>query len=194
MTDYKTSNNVIDDNSANTTSSVFEIEEDETFSLSDYRFEDWIAFVLFWLLAMTVFAQFLSRYVFESPLGWTEEIARYQLVCLGFIGSCIGVRNNSHIFVSLFHRWLPKQLSHNIYRFIGLCNICFFAALAYFAWQITPLISIHQMASIPVSISVLYSAVFGSLLLLIFRSVQHFIMLIKTEASDKPDDILKSCD
>jgi TRAP-type C4-dicarboxylate transport system permease small subunit len=194
MTDYKTSDNTVNNDIKNTPVSDFHIEEDDHFSFSDYRAEDWIAFVLFWLLAITVFSQFVSRYLFESPLGWTEEIARYQLVCLGFIGSCIGVRNNSHIFVSLFHRWFNPKLSHNIYRCIGFCNIVFFTLLAYFAWQIIPLISIHKMASLSISVSVLYSAVFGSLLLLIFRSVQHFIMLIKTEASDKQDELLKSCD
>jgi len=174
--------------------SEFHIEDDNHFDYADYKIEDWLAFVLFWLLAITVFAQFMSRYVFESPLGWTEEIARYQLVCLGFLGSCIGVRNNSHIFVMLFHRWISEKLSHNIYRIIALCNVLFFGVLAYFAWQIIPLLSIHKMASLPVSISVLYSFVFGSLLILIFRSLQHFIKILSAPAPKKADDILSSCD
>lgn len=191
MTDYKTSNK---SDETDTIVSDFHIEEDDHFSFSDYKIEDWLAFILFWLLAITVFSQFISRYVFESPLGWTEEIARYQLICLGFLGSCIGVRNNSHIFVSLFHRWFSAKLSHNIYRVIALCNVLFLSILAYFAWQIIPLLSIHKMASLPISISVLYGVVFGSLLILIFRSVQHFIKILSTSAPDKADDILTSCD
>lgn len=191
MTDYKTSTK--SDDTENSVSD-FHIEEDDQFSFSDYKIEDWFAFLLFWLLAITVFAQFMSRYIFESPLGWTEELARYQLICLGFLGSCIGIRNNSHIFVSLFHRWISAKLSHNIYRVIALCNVLFLSILAYFAWQMIPLLSIHKMASLPISINVLYGTVLGSLLILIFRSIQHLIKILSAPAPDKADDILTPCD
>jgi len=179
MNDYKASNKPNNSPQEKITND-FHIEEDEHFSYSDYKIEDWLAFILFWGLALTVFSQFLSRYVFETPLGWTEELSRYQLICLGFLGSCIGVRHNSHIFVNLFHRWFSQKLSHNIYRVIALLNLLFLTSLAFFAWQIIPLISIHKMAALPVSISVLYSAIFGSLLILTFRSAQHLIHIIKT--------------
>lgn len=189
MTDCKTSNSVDEE-----PSSGFHIEEDEHFDYQDYKIEDWLAFILFWLLALTVFSQFLSRYVFSSPLGWTEELARYQLVCLGFIGSCIGIRNNTHIFVMLFHRWMSKAVSHTIYRAIAVFNVLFLVTLAYFAWQIIPLIDIHRMASLPVSVSVLYGVIFGSLCIMIIRSVQHLISVCFTSALDESDDVLTSCD
>ena len=198
MTDYKTSSSQQATREAETAAenqvSAFHIEEDDSFSYADYKIEDWLAFILFWLLAITVFSQFLSRYVFSSPLGWTEELARYQLVCLGFIGSCIGIRNNSHIFVMLFHRWLPRQLSHNIYRVIAFVNLLFLATLAYFAWQIIPLISIHRMASLPVPVSVLYGIVLGCLCLMIFRSSQYLFNILSSPASEKADDNITTCD
>ncbi|MCI2283083.1 hypothetical protein L3081_06320 [Colwellia sp. MSW7] len=67
MTDYKKSDK---SGEAETIVSDFHMEEDDHFSFSDYKVEDWLAFILFWLLAITVFAQFMSRYIFESPLGF----------------------------------------------------------------------------------------------------------------------------
>ena len=162
MTDCKTSNNTED--------------EQPSISLADYKFEDWLAFLLFWALAITVFSQFLSRYVLSSPLGWTEELARYQLVCLGFLGSCIGIRHNSHIFVMLFHRWMSITCSQLVYKIIAVCNLLILILLAYFAWTIIPLIHIHKMASLDVSVSVLYGAIFGSLLIMIIRSGQQVLV------------------
>jgi len=159
MTDCKTSNNSGD--------------EQPSICMTDYKFEDWLAFILFWALAITVFSQFLSRYVLSSPLGWTEELARYQLVCLGFLGSCIGIRHNSHIFVVLLHRWMPITWSHLIFKTIAVCNLLILTLLAYFAWQIIPAIQIHKMASLNVSVNVLYGAIFGSLLIMIIRSGQQ---------------------
>lgn len=162
MTDCKTSNET----------------DEEQINIAHYKFEDWLAFILFWVLAITVFSQFLSRYIFSSPLGWTEELARYQLVCLGFLGSCIGIRNNSHIFVMLFHRWMPKTLSTLVFKIIAIFNLLILSVLAYFAWQIIPLIHIHKMASLDVPVSILYGVIFGSLVIMVIRSGQQVIIRI----------------
>ncbi|WP_111977140.1 TRAP transporter small permease [Algibacillus agarilyticus] len=189
MNDYKTLN---DPESQQV--SDFHHEDDEVFSYANYRIEDWIALILFWALALTVFSQFVSRYVFSAPLGWTEEVARYQLVCLGFIGGCMGIRNNSHIFVSLFHQWMPERLSVVIYKVIGCFNVVFIAMLAYSAWQIIPLLHIHKMASISLPISVLYGVVFASLLIMLLRSSQFLIQLFNPSHTTNNTQAPTSCD
>ena len=169
MSDCKTSNNDV------FCEEDFNFEDEDTFSYADYKFEDWLSFILFWLLALTVFSQFTSRYVFSAPLGWTEEVARYQLVTLGFLGSCIGIRRNSHIFVSLFHRWFCEKISNTIFKIIACVNVIFIACLVFFCYQIIPLLHIHQMASLPLSISFLYGMVLGSLLIMLLRSYQYLV-------------------
>lgn len=189
MTDFKKSNNP-----APKPESDFHIEDEDNFSYDDYRIEDWVAFILFWALAFTVFSQFFSRYVLSAPLGWTEEIARYQLVCLGFIGACIGIRHNSHIFVALFHRWLPTKVSSFIYKVIALLNVVFIASLAYFAWQIIPLLDIHKMASLPISISVLYGMIFASLMMMLIRSCQFSYSVLVNPSFLINQETTTSCD
>jgi TRAP-type C4-dicarboxylate transport system permease small subunit len=47
---------------------------DEPVDLSFYCCEDWITFLVFWLLAFTVFYQFFTRYVLSDSAGWTEKL------------------------------------------------------------------------------------------------------------------------
>src|SRR4030081_2383206 len=63
--------------------------------------EDWIAFVLFWALAIIVFLQFFTRYIMNDSLSWTEEIARYGVMSLAFIGGAVVTRKKAHIAVEL---------------------------------------------------------------------------------------------
>ena len=71
--------------------------------------EAWVALALFWALGATVFYQFFTRYVLNDSASWTEEIARYLLIGVVFVGAAIGVAKNNHIQVDLLYRYLPAR-------------------------------------------------------------------------------------
>jgi TRAP-type C4-dicarboxylate transport system permease small subunit len=75
--------------------------------LSDLRPVDALVFVVFWLLFVTVFLQFFTRYVLNDSLAWTEEIARYLLIGVTFIGAVLATRKGTHIAVEAGLRAMP---------------------------------------------------------------------------------------
>ncbi len=76
------------------------VAEDAEVVIEHYP-EDWIAFVIFWSLAFIVFLQFFTRYILNDSLAWTEEIARYGLMWVVFIGGAMVTRRSTHIAVEL---------------------------------------------------------------------------------------------
>ena len=62
------------------------------------------------MLGLTVFYQFVTRYVMNDSAAWTEEIARYLLIAVVFIGAAIGVAKNNHIQVDFFYRHMPAAM------------------------------------------------------------------------------------
>ncbi|WP_016957850.1 TRAP transporter small permease [Catenovulum agarivorans] len=144
--------------------------EQKVISLKQLHMEDWISLIIFWGLAIILFSQFFSRYVFNFPLGWSEEVSRYLLILLAFAGACIASRNQAHIAMTLFHRWLPKNSLGKLHMVIECFNCVVICLLAYFCWQIIPLISPHSLASLPLSLTWVYA------LLLVFL----FAMLART--------------
>ncbi|MFN4058242.1 MAG: TRAP transporter small permease [Roseinatronobacter sp.] len=82
--------------------------DNESVDLSDLRSEDGIVLTLFWVLAGVVFLQFFTRYVLNNSYGWTEEIARYLLICVTFVGGVMATRKHSHIAVEFIYRWAAR--------------------------------------------------------------------------------------
>ena len=78
------------------------------------RFLDFIsAVVRYVILVMTtcifivVLFTVFSRYLFNYVASWSEEVPRYLLVWIGFLGAAIAVRQNEHIGFDYIFNKLP---------------------------------------------------------------------------------------
>jgi TRAP-type transport system small permease protein len=149
-----------------------DVEEERPARLSDYAPEDYVALTLFWLIALTVFLQFFTRYVLRDSLAWTEEVARYLLICVTFVGASMAVRKNSHVHVEFFYRWFPRPLARALSTLVDLVRIAFFAVCAWITWKLVGVMRTQQMASIDVPMAWMYSVVFAGFVLMALRSLQ----------------------
>jgi TRAP-type C4-dicarboxylate transport system permease small subunit len=144
---------------------------DEAVDLSHYRFEDWFAFGIFWVLAIVIFYQFFTRYALNDSASWTEEIARYLLIATAFIGAAVNVRKNNHIQVDFFYRLLPRWITRPLSTFVDVARILF---LAYCIWLTVTLmnkIGSQRMAIIDWPIGILYSFVAFGFVLMTWRAI-----------------------
>jgi TRAP-type C4-dicarboxylate transport system permease small subunit len=102
--------------------------QDEAVDLSGTNWEAWVALGFFWVLGLTVFYQFITRYVMNDSAAWTEEIARYLLIATVFTGATIGVVKNNHIQVDFFYRYMPRAMARAMATAVDLMRVAFFAA------------------------------------------------------------------
>ena len=145
---------------------------DAPIDLSKYRFEDWIALAFFWLLAGVIFHQFFTRYALNDSAAWTEEIARYLLICVVFVGAAISVRKNNHVQVDFFYRILPRPLMRLMSTLVDLFRVAFFGYAVWLTWKLIQLIGGQQMSIIDWPIGIVYSVVLFGFVLMTFRAVQ----------------------
>ena len=153
-----------------TASGEFDVH-DEPIDLGVYRFEDWISFGFFWLLAATVFLQFFTRYALNDSAGWTEEIARYLLICTVFIGAAVSVRKNNHIHVDFFYRILPKRLMRVMSTLVDVVRIAFFAYATWLTFALIQRIGGQRMAVVDLPIGIMYSVVLAGFALMTWRAI-----------------------
>jgi len=147
--------------------------EDEVVDLSDTIAEGWIALALFWLLGLTVFYQFVTRYVMNDSAAWTEEVARYMLIGVVFIGAAIGVAKNNQIQVDFFYRHLPKAMGHWMSKAVDLIRIAFFVGAAVMTVQMMIKIgSRTRMTIVDLPMNIVYGLCLFGFAAMAWRSVQ----------------------
>ncbi|NUH83418.1 TRAP transporter small permease [Bacillus firmus] len=64
-------------------------------------FIKWILILLFFIMVIVVFLQVLFRFVLDQPLAWTEELSRYLLVWITFLGAGYAVSVKAHPSIEL---------------------------------------------------------------------------------------------
>lgn len=151
--------------------------------VSDFRWIDLPGLAIFWVLMFVVFLQFFTRYILNDSLGWTEEVARFLLILVGFVGAILGARKGTHIFLEFFYRFLPAKVSKGLAIIAELISLGFYG---YMSWVGVKLAMKTQqnMVSIPVPKSVIYWAVSFSLALMALFSVYWLVHKIRQDSKE----------
>jgi TRAP-type C4-dicarboxylate transport system permease small subunit len=147
--------------------------QDEVVDLSSTPLEGWVALGFFWILGITVFYQFFTRYVMNDSAAWTEEIARYLLIAMVFVGATIGVVKNNHIQVDFFFKFMPRPLGRAMATAVDLLRIGFFAAAAVLtAMMMLKLGSNSRMTMVDLPMNWVYGVCLLGFAAMAWRSVQ----------------------
>lgn len=146
--------------------------QDEAVDLSGTTVEGWVALGFFWVLGLTVFYQFFTRYVLNDSAAWTEEIARYLLIACVFIGASIGVAKNNHIQVDFFYRYMPPGMGRVLATVVDVLRIAFFATAVVLTIQMMmKLGQSSRMTLVDLPMNVVYGVCLAGFTFMLLRSL-----------------------
>ncbi len=147
--------------------------EDDVVDLSDVIAEGWISLVIFWVLGLTVFYQFITRYVLNNSAAWTEEVARYMLIGVVFIGVSVGVAKNNQIQVDFFYRHMPPSMGRWLSRAVDVLRTAFFAAAVVMTAQMMWKIGGNtRMTIVDAPMNIVYGMCLFGFVCMTWRSIQ----------------------
>lgn len=93
--------------------------------------------VLLAAMIVDVWIGVFGRYVFELPVTWAEELARYLMIWAALIAVSCGVARREHVAVTeLLHR-LPRNVQRRLCAAIDALAFAFFAFIGYFGIDMT---------------------------------------------------------
>lgn len=148
---------------------------DAPIDLGSYVIEDWISLGFFWLLGLCVFYQFFTRYVLNDSAAWTEEIARYLLICTVFFGVAAAVRRTRHIHVDFLYRLIPATAGRVMSTLVDVGRVVFFAIAVVLTIEMMSRMGNLKMTIIDLPMNLVYGVCAVGFAAAALRSVQVLV-------------------
>lgn len=128
----------------------------------------WLLALLLLVMTALIFWQFFARFVVGKPLFFSEEIARFAMIWLTFIGAGYAYRKGLLISVDLVLEYAGPRLARWMRVVIILCSLSFALILVYYGFDLVDRVSGQIAPSTRVSMMWPYLAVpLGGLVIIV---------------------------
>ena len=87
------------------------------------------------VMVVVVAAQVFCRYVLNHSLFWSEELARYLLVWLTFLGATVAYHRRAHPSIDMLQSRVAPSVAHGMTIAGYLVALLFFGVLAVYGFQ-----------------------------------------------------------
>lgn len=74
----------------------------------------WAMCLLMSLMVVIVFANVIARYYLSASLAWSEEVARFMLIWLVFIGAVLAYVNDEHLGLDIIVQLFPRRIRYGL--------------------------------------------------------------------------------
>lgn len=128
-------------------------------------------------MAALVFGNVVARYLFNASFGWVEELTRYMMIWLAYLGAGLALRHGNHVAVMLLVEALPSLPARVLRALVAAVMLGFLAALTWIGLDYAEFARTQRTPVLQWSAGLLYlaipagSALMALHLLLSLRSV-----------------------
>lgn len=140
------------------------------------------------ILVIDVLWQVASRYLFNSPSSFTDELAGFLLIWVGLLGAAYGTGIKIHLAIDL----LPSKLSFDRRKYLEViinCLIAVFSLLVFViggSWLVYTRFYLGQVsAALEIPLGYVYLVLPVSGLLIIFYAVSNTLLFFEKGKPEK---------
>ena len=133
-----------------------------------------ILIILMALMVINVLWQVISRYVFNDPSSFTDELAGFLMIWVGLLGAAYATGKGLHLAIDTLHEKLSGTARRRTEQFISICIAVFAAAVLLVGGGRLVYLTLYleqYSANLNIPIGYVYLALPLSGLLIIFYAV-----------------------
>lgn len=111
------------------------------------------------VILIVMATQIVLRYVFNGSLIWSEEISRYLLIALVFMGTATAVREREHIQIDLIDRLIPPQALSVLKIMVDITLAIYLCVIVYHAQTVVVMFRNQPSSALQIPMAIPYAAV-----------------------------------
>jgi C4-dicarboxylate transporter DctQ subunit len=135
-------------------------------------------FVMFALMTLVTLANVVARFVFNRPIFWSAEMARYSFVWIIFLGAALAARQGGHIGMEALQNTLPPRTRVVLKGAINCLIIMFLCVFTIVSFKQAFLAVDTESAAMQIPMFIPYLA-------LPFGGIAMIVEVVKAIRSDK---------
>jgi len=153
-------------------------------------FIEYTCTILFVVMTLITFLQVVGRYVFGVSYFWAEELARFTMIWIVFLGASVSVGLKAHTRIDFFINLLSPKVRKYIEIFNSLACLAFILFVSYNSIDIIRITTRNLSTGLRIPLALIYIALPVSGILMTVYFLAQIYFLLKTipnkegEASD----------
>jgi TRAP-type C4-dicarboxylate transport system permease small subunit len=130
-----------------------------------------VCVALFAAILVVMILQVSFRYLLNSPLTWTEELARILYIWACYLGAPVALRRGTHVAIVFMAERLPRAFARLVGVWIHGVSLIFFVTLAVLGTMLALRSHSVEAITLPIPWSLIYAAAPLSAVLMILQSL-----------------------
>ena len=147
----------------------------KTFERHFVSVNEWLVLLMLAAMAVIVFTNVALRYLTNFSLTWAEEVARYLMIWMTFLGAGLVLRTGGHVAITNLHGLLPDRASRVLRMVVSMLLLGFFAGMAWFGHDYMSRMGRQLTPATRIPFYIIYAAMPVGFALLIV----HFLLVLK---------------
>ncbi|WP_269758344.1 TRAP transporter small permease [Thalassobacillus sp. C254] len=132
-------------------------------------------------MAVIIAYQVFSRYVLGTSLSWSEELLRYLMVWVVFLGAAVALREKSLIGIEMFVERFPETIHRILKVFSYIVCMVFFIFIMYKGINVLESVSNQRSPAMRISMVWPYAAMPIGAFFMLLNSVAVLIEMFRKE-------------
>ena len=136
----------------------------------------WALVVMLAAMACIVFANVSMRYLTNFSITWAEEVARYLMIWMTFLGAGLALRQGAHAAIGNLQEALGPRLGWLLRLWVALLLLVFCGLMAWTGYEYMTRMGRQVTPATRISFSYIYAAMPVGFLLFIV----HLLFVVRT--------------
>jgi TRAP-type C4-dicarboxylate transport system permease small subunit len=144
----------------------------------------WVVVLLLAAMSVIVFANVSLRYTTNFSITWAEEVARYLMIWMTFLGAGLVMRFGGHVAITNLHDILSANAQKIVRLVIAVVLFAFFAVMMWVGYEYMSRMGRQMTPATRIPFSYIYAAMPIGFALLIL----HFALIVRAYVNGETTD------